>query len=112
MTFLLPRLDLVVKIPRIPLVVLVAAVLGGGLLPLGVVPHVVLEDAGEGHGGQHAHHWRQGQHQAHHHAGKVDGTDGVQGDWRGKQSRVEWAGRRGCVEKRRADKGQTRRMTM
>lgn len=75
---------LIIEIPRIPLVVLVAAVLSGGLLPLGVVSHVVLEHAGESHRRQHAHHRGQRQHQPHHHTGEVDGADGVQRHWRAK----------------------------
>lgn len=41
---------LVIEIPRVPLVVLVAAVLGRGFLPLCVVSHVVLKHTGESYG--------------------------------------------------------------
>lgn len=71
--------NLVIEISRIPLVVLVTAVFSGGLLPLGVVSHVMFKNAGEGHRGQHAHHGSQGQHQSHHNAGKVHSANGVQG---------------------------------
>lgn len=80
-TIILSCLDLVIKIPRISLVVLVAAVLSGWFLPLCVISHVMLKDTGESHRRQHAHHRSQCQHQTHHHAGKIDCTDGVQGHW-------------------------------
>ena len=70
--------DLIVEVSGALPVVLVAAVLGGRTLALGVVAQVVLEDAGEGDGRQHAHHRREREHQAHHHARKVDRADGVQ----------------------------------
>lgn len=71
--------DLVIEVSGALPVILVAAVLGGRTLALGVVAQVVLEDAGEGYGRQHAHHRRESQHEAHHHAGKVHRADGVQG---------------------------------
>lgn len=76
---LLFHLNLVVEIPRIPLIVLVTAVFSRGFLTLRIVSHVMLKHAGESHCRQHAHHRSQGQHQTHHHAGKVDCADGVQG---------------------------------
>lgn len=80
-TFCLSCIDLVVKIPRIPLIVLVTAVLGGGLLSLCVISHVMLENTGESHGRQHAHHRCQRQHQTHHHTGKIHRADGIQRHW-------------------------------
>lgn len=75
-------LNLVIKIPRIPLVILVAAVLSRGLLPLSVVSHVMLKDTGESDSRQHAHHRSQCQHQTHHHTGEIDCADGIQGHWK------------------------------
>lgn len=74
-----PATDLVIEVSGALPVILVAAVLGGRALAFGVVAQVVLEDAGEGYGRQHAHHRRERQHQAHHHAGEVHCADGVQG---------------------------------
>lgn len=88
------RADLVIEIPRIPLVVLIAAVFGRWLLSLCVISHVMLKYTGERHGRQHADHRSQGQHQAHHHTSKIHRTDGIKGHW--------WAGgREGGVTKRR-----------
>lgn len=84
-----PETRLVVKIPWVPLVVLVAAIFSRRLLPLGVVSHVMLKNAGERHSRQHAHHRSQCQHEPHHYSGKVHGTDGVQGHWAGREKRKE-----------------------
>lgn len=73
---------LIVEIPRIPFVVLIAAVLGRRFLPLCVISHVMLENAGESHRWQHAHHRSQCQHQPYHHTGEIDRTDGIQGHWK------------------------------
>lgn len=75
-------LYLVVEVAGVLPVVLVAAVLCRRALPLHVVAQVVLKDAGEGHGRQHAHHRGQREHQTHHDAGEIHGADGVQGHWR------------------------------
>ena len=92
-------LDLVIEIPRVSLVVLVAAVFGGGFLPLCVISHVVLKDTGEGHSREHAHHWSQCQHQTDHHAGKIDCADGVQGHWNEeKEKEKRWWSVRGVGE--------------
>lgn len=73
---------LIIEVSCVLPVVLVAAVLGGRTLSLHVVAQVMLENAGEGHGRQHAHHRGQSEHQAHHDAGEVHGADGVQRHWR------------------------------
>lgn len=79
--------DLVVKVSRVPLVVLVAAVLRWWFLSFRVIAHVVLEDAGESHGRQHADHRSECQHQADHHAGEIHSTDGIQGHCGAQQDR-------------------------
>lgn len=78
----LPCFDLVVEVAGVPLVIFVAAVLSRGFLPLCVVSHVMLKDAGESHGWQHADDRSQSQHQTHHHAGKIDCTNGIESHWK------------------------------
>lgn len=108
-TIILSWRDLVIKIPRIPLVVLVAAVFRRGFLPLCVISHVMLKDAGESHGRQHAHHRSQCQHQTHHHAGEIDSADGIQGHWEEREKEgggweEEEVGRDGEQSRQRSDK--------
>lgn len=86
-------INLVIKIPRIPLVILIAAVLSRGLLPPSVVSHVMLKDTGESDSRQHAHHRSQRQHQTHHHTGKIDCADGIQSHCKGEREEGRKHGR-------------------
>lgn len=80
-----PSSHLIIQVARVPFVVLITAVLYWRIFPLHIITQITLKDIRESNCRQHTDHRSQSEHQTNHHTSKVNGTDCIQSNCRGKK---------------------------